>query len=212
MKATLRHIHLCRTANMSWRTCVVVKQIQSNHVSAKVKLICRWLYISFFKQCVHRAQDKGKQLSFVWGYFNTRRFHNRFNDIHVCPFIYTYVHIYTYIYDFTSNSYLIFGLVMPFSAIDPSYSPGRGLVSLRHQTPTWTNFDSSSVAVLFHYQQAMDSKCECHNSRDLSSTRRHCKFSQFFCRTSYVAPVGGDISCVACTPQGILKNCAGWLH
>ena len=31
MKATLRHIHLCRTANMSWRTCVVVKQIQSNH-------------------------------------------------------------------------------------------------------------------------------------------------------------------------------------
>ena len=30
MKATLRHIYLCRTANMSWRTCVVVKQIQSN--------------------------------------------------------------------------------------------------------------------------------------------------------------------------------------
>ena len=32
---TLRHIYLCRTANMSWRTCVVVKQIQSkqsNHV------------------------------------------------------------------------------------------------------------------------------------------------------------------------------------
>ena len=29
MKATLRHICLCRTANMSWRTCVV-KQIQSN--------------------------------------------------------------------------------------------------------------------------------------------------------------------------------------
>ena len=26
----MRHIHLCRTANMSWRTCVVVKQIQSN--------------------------------------------------------------------------------------------------------------------------------------------------------------------------------------
>ena len=30
MKATLRHIYLCRTANMSWRTCVVIKQIQSN--------------------------------------------------------------------------------------------------------------------------------------------------------------------------------------
>ena len=29
MKATLRHICLCRTAYMSWRTCVV-KQIQSN--------------------------------------------------------------------------------------------------------------------------------------------------------------------------------------
>ena len=30
MKAILRHIYLCRTANMSWRMCVVVKQIQSN--------------------------------------------------------------------------------------------------------------------------------------------------------------------------------------
>ena len=30
MKATLRHIYLCRTANMSWRTCVIIKQIQSN--------------------------------------------------------------------------------------------------------------------------------------------------------------------------------------
>ena len=30
MKATLGDIYLCRTANMSWRTCVVVKQIQSN--------------------------------------------------------------------------------------------------------------------------------------------------------------------------------------
>ena len=29
-KATLRHIYSCRTANMSWRTFVVVKQIQSN--------------------------------------------------------------------------------------------------------------------------------------------------------------------------------------
>ena len=32
MKATLRHIYLCRTANTSWRTCVVVKQIQSNPI------------------------------------------------------------------------------------------------------------------------------------------------------------------------------------
>ena len=32
IKATLRHIYLCRTANMSWRTCVVVKQIQSNPI------------------------------------------------------------------------------------------------------------------------------------------------------------------------------------
>ena len=30
MKETLRDIYLCRTANVSWRTCVVVKQIQSN--------------------------------------------------------------------------------------------------------------------------------------------------------------------------------------
>ena len=34
MKATLRHSYLCRTANMSWRTCVVVKQIQSNQSKA----------------------------------------------------------------------------------------------------------------------------------------------------------------------------------
>ena len=33
MKATLRHIHLCRTANMSWRMCVIVKQIQSNQLA-----------------------------------------------------------------------------------------------------------------------------------------------------------------------------------
>ena len=33
MKTTLRHIYLCRATNMSWRTCVVVKQIQSNQVS-----------------------------------------------------------------------------------------------------------------------------------------------------------------------------------
>ena len=37
MKATLRHIYLCRTANMSWRTCVVVKQIQSNPIHLKYK-------------------------------------------------------------------------------------------------------------------------------------------------------------------------------
>ena len=37
MKATLRHIYLCRTANMSWRTCVVVKQIQSNPISTICK-------------------------------------------------------------------------------------------------------------------------------------------------------------------------------
>ena len=30
MKATPRHIYLCRTANISGKTCVVVKQIQSN--------------------------------------------------------------------------------------------------------------------------------------------------------------------------------------
>ena len=34
MKATLRYIYLCRTANMSWRTCVVVKQIQSNPIQS----------------------------------------------------------------------------------------------------------------------------------------------------------------------------------
>ena len=33
MKAIPRHIHLCRMANMSWRTCVVVKQIQSNPIT-----------------------------------------------------------------------------------------------------------------------------------------------------------------------------------
>ena len=37
MKATLRHIYLCRTANMSWRTCVVVKQIKSIHPSGGPK-------------------------------------------------------------------------------------------------------------------------------------------------------------------------------
>ena len=40
MKATLRHIYLCRTANMSWRTCAVVKQIQSNPI--QVGCSCAW--------------------------------------------------------------------------------------------------------------------------------------------------------------------------
>ena len=31
MQATLWHIYKCRMANMSWRTCVVVKQIQSQN-------------------------------------------------------------------------------------------------------------------------------------------------------------------------------------
>ena len=43
MKATLRHIYSCRTANMSWRTCVVVKQIQSNqHARTTVKNGWKW--------------------------------------------------------------------------------------------------------------------------------------------------------------------------
>ena len=36
MRTTLRHIYLCRTANKSWRTCVVVKQIQSNPIQPTV--------------------------------------------------------------------------------------------------------------------------------------------------------------------------------
>ena len=36
MKATLGHIYVCWTANMYWRTCVVVKQIQSNPNSASI--------------------------------------------------------------------------------------------------------------------------------------------------------------------------------
>ena len=35
MKAILRHIYLCRTANMTWGTCVVVKKIQSNPIVPK---------------------------------------------------------------------------------------------------------------------------------------------------------------------------------
>ena len=51
MKATLRLVYLCRTANMSWRTCVVVKQIQSNQknpgynqataTSASINALCQ---------------------------------------------------------------------------------------------------------------------------------------------------------------------------
>ena len=36
MNATLRHIYLCWTADMSWRTCVVVKQIKSNPIHDEV--------------------------------------------------------------------------------------------------------------------------------------------------------------------------------
>ena len=41
-KQLLRHIYLCRTANMSWRTCVVVKQIQSNQPSPSRFPISGW--------------------------------------------------------------------------------------------------------------------------------------------------------------------------
>ena len=34
LKTTMRDIHLCRTANMSWRIGVVVKQMQSNPITA----------------------------------------------------------------------------------------------------------------------------------------------------------------------------------
>ena len=37
----LRHIYLCRTDNMSWRTCVVVKQIQSNPI--QLSWILSWV-------------------------------------------------------------------------------------------------------------------------------------------------------------------------
>ena len=44
MKATLGDIYLCRTANMSWRTCVVVKQIQSNPIHCtKFRIQCESL-------------------------------------------------------------------------------------------------------------------------------------------------------------------------
>ena len=35
MKAILRHIYMCRTANMSWRMYVVLKQIQSNPMQSE---------------------------------------------------------------------------------------------------------------------------------------------------------------------------------
>ena len=45
MKTTLRHIYLCRTANMSWRTCVVVKQIQSNPVLNHMMPFISWSFL-----------------------------------------------------------------------------------------------------------------------------------------------------------------------
>ena len=51
MKATLGHIHLCRTANMSWRTCVVVKQIQSNQ---QLKTIGH-LFFAFRKRLIEKC-------------------------------------------------------------------------------------------------------------------------------------------------------------
>ena len=50
MKVTLRHIYLCRTANISWRTCVVVKQIQSNPTS-------QWLGL-YSAYCVEQDSRK----------------------------------------------------------------------------------------------------------------------------------------------------------
>ena len=41
-KQLLRHIYLCRTANMSWRTCVVVKQIQSNQPPQSARPLQPW--------------------------------------------------------------------------------------------------------------------------------------------------------------------------
>ena len=74
MKATLRHIYLCRTANMSWRTCVVVNQIQSNPIQSgglerASAFPCffpgQWLIVNLnWKMCsIHRA-------SCLWGYFS----------------------------------------------------------------------------------------------------------------------------------------------
>ena len=42
MKATLRHIYLGRTANMSWRMCVVFKQIQSNPIQSLINTRFVW--------------------------------------------------------------------------------------------------------------------------------------------------------------------------
>ena len=89
MKATLRHIHLCRTANMSWRTCVVIKQIQSNHVSAKVKLICRWLYISFLNNVCTGPRIRANN----WVSYEGSSIQD--GSITVLT-IYMYVHLYTH--------------------------------------------------------------------------------------------------------------------
>ena len=61
MKASSRHIYLCRTANMSWRTCVVVKQIQSNQSNIFIRfvsfglgfLICNGYIYHFFSSPVY---------------------------------------------------------------------------------------------------------------------------------------------------------------
>ena len=42
LKTTMRDIHLCRTANMSWRICVVVKQMQSNPITAIYSREVNW--------------------------------------------------------------------------------------------------------------------------------------------------------------------------
>ena len=43
-KQLFRQIYLCRTANMSWRTCVVVKQIQSNQPSDTALIISAFIF------------------------------------------------------------------------------------------------------------------------------------------------------------------------
>ena len=59
MQATLRHTNICRTANISRRTCVVVKQIQSNSIQSNQSLICtqrlmniHWSDIGYSYPCI----------------------------------------------------------------------------------------------------------------------------------------------------------------
>ena len=67
MKAIPRHIHLCRTANMSWRTCVVVKQIQSNPMLMQYHLTLFDFFPSFgcsvYAQCQNTRKRKRKWVS-----------------------------------------------------------------------------------------------------------------------------------------------------